>query len=163
MKLAVEDKCAKIIATQQPLARDLRKVLAANQIATDLERMGDHAVDIAKVAIKLEGEHYIKKLIDIPRMSNMAMAMVKKSLDSYVNEDADLAAEACKEDDFVDDLRDTLMRELFTYTIEMPKEMVQIINFMFVVWFLERIADHATNIGEWVIYHVTGEHKDLNP
>lgn len=163
MKLAVEDKCAKIIATQQPLARDLRKVLAANQIATDLERMGDHAVDIAKVAIKLKGERYIKKLIDIPRMSGMAMAMVKKSLDSYVKEDADLAAEACKEDDLVDDLRDTLMRELFTYAIEMPKEMVQIINFMFVVWFLERIADHATNIGEWVIYHVTGEHKDLNP
>lgn len=163
MKLEVEDKCAKIIATQQPLAKDLRKVLAANQIATDLERMADHAVDIANVAIKLKGERYIKRLIDIPRMSDMALAMVKKSLDSYVTEDAALAAEACRADDMVDDMRDMLMRELFTYAIDMPKEMVQIINFMFVVWFLERIADHATNIGEWVIYHVTGEHKDLNP
>lgn len=163
MKLEVEDKCAKIIATQQPLAKDLRKVLAANQIATDLERMADHAVDIAKVAIKLKGEHYIKKLIDIPRMSGMALQMVRKSLDSYVREDPVLAAQACEEDDMVDDLRDALMRELFTYSYEMPKEMVQIINFMFVVWFLERIADHATNIGEWVIYHVTGEHKDMNP
>ncbi len=163
MKLEVEDRCAKIIATQQPLARDLRKVLAANQIATDLERMADHAVDIAKVTIKLRDERYIKKLIDIPRMSGMALDMVRKSLDSYVREDAELAAEACRADDMVDDLRDTLMRELFTYSFEMPKEMVQIINFMFVVWFLERIADHATNIGEWVIYHVTGEHKDMNP
>ena len=163
MKLEVEDRCAKIIATQQPLAKDLRKVLAANQIATDLERMADHAVDIAKVTIKLRDERYIKKLIDIPRMSGMALDMVRKSLDSYVREDAELAAEACQADDMVDDLRDTLMRELFTYSFEMPKEMVQIINFMFVVWFLERIADHATNIGEWVIYHVTGEHKDLNP
>ena len=163
MKLEVEDKCAKIIATQQPLAKDLRKVLAANQIATDLERMADHAVDIANVAIKLKGERYIKRLIDIPRMSDMALAMVKKSLDSYVTEDAVLAAEACQADDMVDDMRDMLMRELFTYAIDMPREMVQIINFMFVVWFLERIADHATNIGEWVIYHVTGEHKDLNP
>lgn len=163
MKLEVEDRCAKIIATQQPLAKDLRKVLAANQIATDLERMADHAVDIAKVTIKLRDERYIKKLIDIPRMSGMALDMVRKSLDSYVREDAELAAEACQADDMVDDLRDTLMRELFTYSFEMPKEMVQIINFMFVVWFLERIADHATNIGEWVIYHVTGEHKDMNP
>ena len=163
MKLEVEDRCAKIIATQQPLAKDLRKVLAANQIATDLERMADHAVDIAKVAIKLRDERYIKKLIDIPRMSGMALDMVRKSLDSYVREDAELAAEACEADDMVDDLRDTLMRELFTYSFEMPREMIQIINFMFVVWFLERIADHATNIGEWVIYHVTGEHKDMNP
>jgi len=163
MKLEVEDRCAKIIATQQPLARDLRKVLAANQIATDLERMADHAVDIAKVTLKLKDERYIKKLIDIPRMSGMALDMVRKSLDSYVREDAELAAEACRADDMVDDLRDTLMRELFTYSFEMPREMVQIINFMFVVWFLERIADHATNIGEWVIYHVTGEHKDMNP
>ncbi len=163
MKLEVEDRCAKIIATQQPLAKDLRKVLAANQIATDLERMADHAVDIAKVTIKLRDERYIKKLIDIPRMSGMALDMVRKSLDSYVREDAELAVEACRADDMVDDLRDTLMRELFTYSFEMPREMVQIINFMFVVWFLERIADHATNIGEWVIYHVTGEHKDMNP
>ncbi len=163
MKLEVEDRCAKIIATQQPLAKDLRKVLAANQIATDLERMADHAVDIAKVTIKLRDERYIKKLIDIPRMSGMALDMVRKSLDSYVKEDAELAAEACEADDMVDDLRDTLMRELFTYSFEMPKQMIQIINFMFVVWFLERIADHATNIGEWVIYHVTGEHKDMNP
>ena len=163
MKLEVEDRCAKIIATQQPLAKDLRKVLAANQIATDLERMADHAVDIAKVTIKLRDERYIKKLIDIPRMSGMALDMVRKSLDSYVREDAELAAEACEADDMVDDLRDTLMRELFTYSFEMPREMIQIINFMFVVWFLERIADHATNIGEWVIYHVTGEHKDMNP
>ena len=163
MKLEVEDRCAKIIATQQPLAKDLRKVLAANHIATDLERMADHAVDIAKVTIKLRDERYIKKLIDIPRMSGMALDMVRKSLDSYVKEDAELAAEACEADDMVDDLRDTLMRELFTYSFEMPKQMIQIINFMFVVWFLERIADHATNIGEWVIYHVTGEHKDMNP
>ncbi len=163
MKLAIEDMCARIIATQQPLARDLREVLAANEIATDLERLGDHAVDIAKVAIKLKDERYIKKLIDIPRMSGMALDMVRGSLDAYVREDVVLAEDTCKADDMVDDLRDALMRELFTYAFEMPGQMVQIINFMFVVWFLERIADHATNISEWVIYHVTGEHRDMNP
>lgn len=159
---AIESRCIKLIATEQPVARDLRIIFTALKIITDLERMADHAVDIAKIAIRLADEVYIKPLIDIPRMADLAIGMVKDSLDAYVREDARMAEEICKRDDVVDGIYSQIFRELLTYMMQDPHNISQATYFLFVGKYLERIADHATNVCEWVIYVDTGEHNELN-
>ncbi len=158
----IESHCIRLIATEQPVARDLRIIFTALKIITDLERMADHAVDIAKIAIRLADEQYIKPLIDIPRMADIAISMVKDSLDAYVHQDAAMAEEICKRDDTVDGLYAQIFRELLTYMMQDPQNINQATYFLFVGKYLERIADHATNVCEWVIYVDTGEHKELN-
>ncbi|GAW93569.1 phosphate signaling complex protein PhoU [Calderihabitans maritimus] len=162
LELAIEDRCIKLIATQQPMAKDLRRISAAFKIITDLERMGDYSSDIAKVTLRIAGEPLIKPLIDIPRMAELAQKMVKESLDSYVTEDPGLAARLAASDDQVDHLHYQVFRELLTYMMEDPRTIKQATQLLFVCRYLERIADHATNIGERVIYLVTGDRKDLN-
>ena len=158
----IEDKAIKLIAMQQPLATDLRNIFTTTKIVTDLERMADHAVDIAKVTLRLKDEEYIKQLVDIPRMAKLVELMIKDSLEAYVSGNIEKAYEVCKRDDKVDDIYKGIFSELLKLMLENPKIANQATQFLFICKFLERVADHTTNICEWTIYLVTGEKVDLN-
>ncbi|MCI1943842.1 phosphate signaling complex protein PhoU [Clostridium luticellarii] len=158
----IEDKCIKLTGKEQPLAIDLRTIFTNSKLVMDLERMADHAVDIAKVTLRLKNEKYVKRLTDIPKMSNVVKDMIKVALDSYVQRDLEKAYEACKMDDKID----ALFKKIFTDMIKVAEKdegkANQIIQLVLVCKYLERIADRATNICEGTIYLVTGEQKDLN-
>lgn len=157
----VDEACVLMIATQQPVAKDLRKVIAAMKIAADLERMSDLAIDIAKVVRRMEGP-LIKPLVDLPRMAEMAMQMTSKGIEAYIHEDIAIAEELAKMDDDVDHLYSHVVRELLEIMATRPESINQGMYLAFVGRYIERIADHATNIGESVLYISTGERKDLN-
>ncbi|MEW6622482.1 MAG: phosphate signaling complex protein PhoU [Bacillota bacterium] len=163
LDMAIEDKCMKLIATQQPMGKDLRTIGTAFNIIKDLERMADYACDIAKTVKRIGKEPLIKPLIDIPRMAELARSMVKKALDSYVEENVSLAEEIAADDDQVDELHNQIFRELLVIMFENPKTITQATYLLFIARYLERIADHATNICESVIFLVKGERVDLNP
>jgi len=162
MQIDIEDKCMVLIARQQPIARDLRVIGTGLKITTDLERMGDHAYDIAKIALSLSDQPLIKPLVDIPRMARMAQKMLKDSLEAYITLDIGLAEQVCINDDEVDNIYSQVFRELLTYMMEDPKTITQATQLIFVARYLERIADHATNIAEWTIYLVTGQRLRKN-
>jgi phosphate transport system protein len=164
MELQIEDQCLKLIATQQPMAKDLRKIAAGFKIITDLERMADYSVDIARIAQRIleTGQPLIKPLIDIPRMAELSQVMVKQALDAYVREDTELAYTVARADDQIDMLHNQVFRELLVFMMEDPKTITQATYLLFVSRYLERIADHATNIAEEAIYLATGERKELN-
>ncbi|MFZ5352653.1 MAG: phosphate signaling complex protein PhoU [Bacillota bacterium] len=162
MEFDIEDKCFKLIALQQPMAKDLRQIATALKIITDLERIADHAVDISKITIKLSNEVYIKELIDIPRMGELASKMVKDCIDAFVHQDIEKAKEISRMDDEVDALYSQIFRELLVIMMEDPKKITQATHFLFVSKYLERVADHVTNICERIIYAVTSEHLNLN-
>lgn len=153
---------SKLILTQQPVAKDLRRILVAFKISGDLERMADLSVDIAKVVLRMEGQKLIKPLIDIPRMAEIVSQMIDESIRAYVEENVDLAYKMSKDDDEVDQLYSQIVRELFTFMVEDPKSVSQAMLLTFVGRYIERIADHATNIGESVVYLVTGKRPELN-
>ena len=150
-----------LIARQQPLAKDLRTISTALKIITDMERIADHSSDIAEITIRMAHEKYIKPLIDIPKMAELAKQMVNKSIDAYVKQDIELAQNVCESDDEVDDLFYKIILELVSIMKNDPQTVEQAIDFMFIAKYLERMADHATNIGEWVVFNVTGEHEHL--
>ncbi|WP_373229425.1 phosphate signaling complex protein PhoU [Cohnella sp.] len=152
----------KLIATQQPVAKDLRRILIAFRISSDLERMGDLSVDVAKVVIRLDGQELIKPLLDLPRMASLVSIMIQESLQSYIDENVDLAHKMAKDDDQVDALYSQILRELFSIMVENPKTVSQAMLLSFVGRYIERIADHATNIGESVVYLMTGKRPELN-
>lgn len=162
LELEIEDGCLALIATQQPMAKDLRKVATLFKMIVDLERMADYATDIAKVVIHIYQEAFIKPLVDIPRMALITQRMVKEALDAYIKEDTELALAMAEKDDEVDKLHGQIFRELLTVMLENPKTITQSTHLLFVSRSLERIADHATNIGEEVIFLVSGEKRDLN-
>ena len=162
MELQIEQHCLKLLALQQPMAGDLRLIGTALKIITDLERMADHAFDIARVTIKLADQPLIKPLVDIPRMANIAREMTRAAIDAYVRHDVEMARAVIERDDEVDRLYDQILRELLTYMMASPVVIQQAIQLLFVSGSLERIADHATNLGEWIIYMVTGERPNLN-
>ncbi|MDN5326333.1 MAG: phosphate transport system protein [Moorella sp. (in: firmicutes)] len=164
LELQIENQCLKLIVTQQPMAKDLRKIAAGFKIITDLERMADYSVDIARTAQRIlaTGQPLIKPLIDIPRMAELAQVMVKQSLDAYVREDTELAYRVAQADDLIDSLHNQVFRELIVFMMEDPKTIKQATHLLFVSRYLERIADHATNIAENAIYLATGERKELN-
>lgn len=151
-----------LFATQQPVAKDLRKLLSAIKIASELERMGDYAVDIAKITIRLQGEQLIKPLIDLKKMMDIAIGMVQDGLDSYLNEDVEKAREMAERDNEVDRLFGKVVPELHLLAGENPSYVDQTTSLAFVARYIERIADHATNIAEMVIYLVTAKKPDLN-
>jgi len=157
LEVSIEDRCMLLIAKQQPMARDLRIISTGLKITTDLERMGDHAYDIAKVTILLANEPLIKPLIDIPRMAQMVQKMLSQAMEAYTNMDITLAEQVCLADDAVDQLQKQMFRELLTFMLEDPKKIGQATQLILVGRFLERFADHATNIAEWVIYLATGQ------
>ncbi len=158
----IEDKCVKLIAMQQPLAKDLRNIFTTIKLVTDLERIADHAVDIARITRRLIGKKYIKELVDIPKMSTMVQEMIRMSIDAYVDGNVEKAYEICKMDDEVDKLYKMVFIELLEYMRKDSSTIQQAAEFLFVCKFLERVADHTTNICESTIYMVTGEQVDLN-
>ncbi len=162
MQKDIEEKSVKLIAMQQPLAIDLRNIFTSIKIVTDLERMADHAVDIAKIAKILKGEKYVKQLVGIPRMADIVKEMIKQALDAYVDGNVDKAYEVCKMDDEIDAIYKNVFREFLSLMMTDPGSVNQATQFLFVCKFLERIGDHVTNICEWIVYLVTGEIVDLN-
>ena len=158
----IENLCIRLIATQQPVATDLRKIVAGMQIATDLERMGDNAVDIAKTVSRLQGQTLIKPLVDIPRMATIVDTMISNALNAYVENSLDLAENLATQDDEVDHLYRQMMEELFAIGKDRPNAANQAMSLAFIGRYLERIGDHATNVGEGVIFIITGNHPDLN-
>jgi len=157
MELEVDELCLRIMALYQPEAKDLRFLAMALKINNDLERMGDQAVNIAERTLELLKEPLLKPLIDIPRMAQIAQAMVKDSLDAFVQQDVPRARAVCQRDDEVDRYDDQIFRELLTYMMQDPKAITRSVNLILVSRHLERIADHATNIAEDVIYLVEGK------
>jgi phosphate transport system protein len=155
--IEIDDRCLTLLALRQPMASDLRFIAAAIKINSDLERIGDQAVSIVLRARSLITQPQVKPLIDIPRMAGLAQEMVRKSLDAFVRRDPDLARSVIEADDEVDSLRDQVFRELLTYMISDPATIPRAIDLILVSRRLERIADHATNIAEDVIYIVRGE------
>jgi len=157
-----EEKCLELIATQQPLAGDLRIIVAVLYIIVDLERMGDHAEGIAKIALMLADEPPLKPYIDIPRMAQIASHMLIGSVEAFKHRDADRARAICNDDDEVDALYDQVYRELLTYMLQDPRTIQRATYLTWVAHNLERIADRATNICERVVYLVEGKIEELN-
>ncbi len=157
----IEKICINLIARQQPLAKDLRTISTALKVITDMERIADQAADISELTIRMSGMKYIKPLIDIPIMADLAKKMVIKSIDSYIKQDIILAKEVCDSDDEVDDMFSKIVLELINMIKNNPETTEQATDFMFIVKYLERIGDHATNIAEWVVFNVTGSHEHL--
>lgn len=152
----IENQLIHIIATQNPVAFDLRQLMSISHIITDLERMGDHAVNISRAVLKISEEPFVKPLIDIPQMAKIVGSMVRKSLNAYIAMDTALAKEVAMTDDIVDELYEMIYLELLYKLKDNPEKMTQIVQLLFIGRFLERIADHATNICERVIYMVDG-------
>ena len=152
----------RLIATQQPVAKDLRRILVAFRISNDLERMGDLAVDIAKAVLRLEGRELIKPLVDLPKMAELVQTMTRESIRSFLHENVDLAYKMARDDDTVDAIYGSVLRELFALRPTGANDSSQAMLLSFVGRYLERIADHATNIGEAVVYLVTNRRPDLN-
>ncbi|HEX2055527.1 MAG TPA: phosphate signaling complex protein PhoU [Nitrospiraceae bacterium] len=153
----IDDACIKLLALHQPTARDLRFITTAMKISSDLERMGDHAENIARRALELNNEPQLKPYIDIPRMGHWTMTMVQECLNAFVRSDSALARKVCGDDDYVDEINEQLFRELLSFMLEDPRTITRAIRLTFVAKSLERIADHATNIAELVVYMVEGK------
>jgi phosphate transport system protein len=153
----VDEKCVELLALNQPTAGDLRFITTAMKIVTDLERIGDQAVNIAQRALELHQEPPLKPYVDMPRMAERAQTMVKESLDAFVSRDTDLARRVCGEDAEVDALKEQIFRELLTFMMSDPRTIPRALRLILISRFLERVADHATNIAEMVVYMVEGK------
>lgn len=158
----IEEKCLELIATQQPLAGDLRTIVSVLQISVDLERMGDHAEGIAKIAIMLADEPPLKPYIDIPRMAEAATEMLMSGIEAFKQRDSQLARKVCDQDDVVDQLYEQVYHELIADMIKDPRSIQRATYLTWVAHNLERIADRATNICERVVYLVEGHIQELN-
>jgi len=159
MEDLIEDMCQKIIMRQQPIAGDLRLILAVSKIIVDLERIGDHASDISELAIFLADGKSAKKLEHIPQMAEATLGMVTKAIDAFVRKDLELAREVIESDDVVDDLF-SLVKEDVTEMIKSGTDQSgHAIDLIMIAKYFERIGDHATNVAEWVVFSMTGENK----
>jgi phosphate transport system protein len=162
LRFKLEEECVDLIATQQPLAIDLRTLVAVLHISVELERMGDYAEGIGRISLLMGTEPPLKPLIDIPRMAERACDMLRRSLDALVRRDAEAAVQVCEDDDEVDALYDQVYRELLTYMIQDPRTIQRATYLLWVAHDLERTADRATNIAERVIFLVTGKLTEIN-
>ena len=158
----IEEKCISVIATQNPMAGDLRTVISVLYIAEELERMGDYAEGIAKISLSIGKEPMLKPLVDIPRMAEKSSKMLSRSLDALVNRDEQLAIQVCRDDNEVDELYNQVYRELLTFMISDPKTIERATYLLWVSHNIERIADRATNISERVLYLITGKIFDIH-
>jgi phosphate transport system protein len=158
----IEEKCIQLIATQQPMASDLRTIVAVLNIITELERIGDYAEGNAKITIMIGNEPPLKPLIDIPRMADKTADMLNRSLTAFINHDADAAMKISAEDDFIDNLYDQVFRELLTFMAEDPKTITRATRLIWVTHNLERSADRVTNICERIVFMVTGKMEENN-
>ncbi|WP_042458445.1 phosphate signaling complex protein PhoU [Neobacillus dielmonensis] len=162
LEYEIHDKALMLIARQSPVAKDLRRLHVALRVSSEVERLGDIAVNIAKSALHIGNEKHVKELIDIPHMMEMALEMVSEAITSFYSEDIELAEKCAEKDDKVDQMFGSLVKELLTYIPQNPDFTNQIIQLAFVCRFIERIADHSTNIAENVIYLETGKRYNLN-
>jgi phosphate transport system protein len=162
MEDQIREMATRLILTQQPVAKDLRRILAALRIASDLERMGDLAMGVARTTIRLNGEPLIKPLSDLPRMAEITSGMIDEAIRAFAEENVDLAHKMARDDDRVDELFAQVILELEFIMAKDPKTIRQSMQLIFVARYVERIADHATNIGESVIYLVTNHRPALN-
>ena len=160
-RFEIEEKCIALIATQQPMASDLRIIVAMLNIIIEIERIGDYAAGISKIVILIGDEPPLKPLIDIPRMADHAVDMLRRSLDAFVSRDAEAAKKIIAEDDFSDNLYDQIFRELLTFMAEDPKTITRATRLMWVAHNLERSADRVTNICERVVFVVTGKMEEI--
>ena len=157
---AIEQLCLKLLLQQQPVAKDLRLISAALKMITDMERIGDHATDISEITIELSKESYIKKLDHIQQMAKETMVMLVQSVEAFVNKDMDKARAVIVHDDVVDDLFNKVKAELIAMIHEDVNAGEQASDLLMAAKYFERIGDHATNISEWVIFSITGQHPD---
>ncbi|MEH6906532.1 MULTISPECIES: phosphate signaling complex protein PhoU [Neobacillus] len=162
LEYEINDKALLLIARQSPVATDLRKISVALKVSSEVERFADIAVNIAKSALHIGNQKHFKEIIDIPRMMGMALEMVSDSIQAYYSEDIELAKKSAEKDDEVDKMFGSLIQELLSYIPQNPNATNQIIQLSFVCRYIERIADHSTNIAENVIYLVTGDRVNLN-
>ncbi len=160
-RFEIEEKCIQLIATQQPMAGDLRIIICVLNIITELERIGDYAVGIAKIVVMIGDEPPLKPLIDIPRMAEKTIKMLHRSLDAFVNRDADAAKQVVAADDEVDNLYNQVFRELLTFMMEDPKTITRATRLIWVAHNLERSADRVTNICERIVFIVTGKMEEI--
>src|SRR4030042_7116987 len=160
-RFTIEEKCIELIATQQPMAGDLRILVAILNITTEIERIGDYAVGISRITIMIGDEPPLKPLIDIPRMAEQAVDMLRRSLDAFVNRDAEAAKKISSEDDLIDHLYDQVFRELLTFMAEDPKTITRATRLIWAAHNLERSADRVTNICERVVFVVTGKMEEI--
>lgn len=158
----INDKALLMIATQSPVAKDLRKIIAAIKISAEVERIADNAVNIAKSTLHINKEKHIKEIIDIPKMMDLALEMLTGSLTAFYSDDVVVAKKSAEKDDQVDKMYGELIRELMGYIPENPTATNQITQLAYVCRYIERIADHSTNIAENVIFLVTGKRYELN-
>lgn len=156
----IEQLCLKLLLQQQPVAKDLRLISAALKMITDMERIGDHATDISEITIELSKESYIKKLDHIQQMAKETMVMLVQSVEAFVNKDMDKARTVIVHDDVVDDLFNKVKAELIAMIHEDVNADEQASDLLMAAKYFERIGDHATNISEWVIFSITGQHPD---
>jgi len=167
LEIDVEERCIALLALRQPLAVDLRFITAALKISNDLERMGDHAVNIAGGALRLAEVPPLKPLVDIPRMADMAASMLREALDAFVRRDAATARRLCRRDDDVDSLNRQLFRELISFMLEDPSTITRAMELILVARNLERVADLATNVAEEVVFiaeaRIIKHHADEAP
>ena len=157
----IEQKCIQLIATQQPMASDLRTIISVLNIITELERIGDHAEGIAKIVIMIGNEPPLKPLVDIPRMAKKTIEMLNGSLNAFITNDSTMARQIISEDDDVDRLYDQIFRELLSFMAEDPKTITRATRLIWVTHNLERSADRVTNICERVVYTVTGKMEEI--
>jgi len=166
MDVEIDEVCLRLLALHQPAARDLRLITTALKITVDLERIGDMAVNLSERVLELNLEPQLKPFIDIPRMADIGQAMLRESLNAFVREDVDLALKVCRDDDRIDELTHQLFRELLSYMAEDAQTIGRAIRLIFIAKYIERIADHATNIAEMVVFMVKGKsirHLDVVP
>lgn len=162
MDIRIENECMKLLALQQPIAGDLRMIATALKIITDLERMGDNAVNIAEITLKMKDENYVNPLQDIPRMAHITQEMIDMSLEAFVREDVKLAKRAAEKDEQVDELYEKLAEDVVELITRNKETAFTSMRLMFVGRYIERIADHCTNVCERIIYMITGELREIN-
>ena len=160
-RLGIEERCIELTVTQQPVASDLRVIVAILNIVVDLERIGDHASGIAKIALMIGDEHPLKPLVDVPRMAEKTQSMLRRSLGAFINRDAEAAVKISAEDDEVDNLYDQVYRELITFMLEDPRTITRATRLIWVAHNLERSADRVTNICERVVFTITGKMEEM--
>lgn len=156
----IESLCLKLLLQQQPVASDLRVISSALKMITDMERIGDHAEDISEITLCLKNDEYIKKLTHIPKMAKATIKMLNESIDAFVKKDLELAQSVIKYDDVVDELFCTIKKELIDLIREDAQKGEQAIDLIMIAKYFERIGDHAVNIAEWVLFTITGNHKN---
>ena len=162
MEKTIEKHCLKLLLQQQPVASDLRLIGTALKMITDMERIGDNAEDIAEITKMFENKKFIKDIVHIPLMAEITISMVKRSIHAFVNKDKMLALKVCIDDDIVDDLFVTVKTELIEMIRKDSNNGEQAIDLIMIAKYFERIGDHAQNIAEWVIFSITGEHKNTD-